>query len=147
MAIFFSPSTSGFHDDRLGAIPRDAHKISPHRHRELMKGQAIGKRIVAGRDGQPVLVDRIEQSAETIRAGLIAGVRREAARRIEAISPQWRQLNDLREPSEPGAERFARIDSIRAASALIEATADQAPAEALAAFPIRENLLWPEFAP
>jgi hypothetical protein len=37
-----------------------------------------------------------------------------AAARIEAVSPDWRQRNDLRLPSAEGEARFAVIDAIRA---------------------------------
>lgn len=53
----------------------------------------------------------------------IGAIRAEAGRRIEAIAPIWRQLNDLRESSEAGAARFAAIDAVRAWSDALEARA------------------------
>lgn len=66
---------------------------------------------------------RIGFDSTRARAAILAEVRAEAARRIEAVAPLWRQQNDLREPSEAGAARFAEIDRIRAASNRFEAEA------------------------
>ncbi len=45
---------------------------------------------------------------------LIADIKTEAGRRIEAIAPLWRQINDLTDPSAPGAsDRTASIAAIR----------------------------------
>lgn len=46
----------------------------------------------------------------------IAAVKAEAARKIEEISPWWRQQNDMRIPTPEGEARFAQIDAIRAQS-------------------------------
>jgi hypothetical protein len=78
---------------------------------------------------------------------MLAAIKREAERRIEAISPPWRQLNDLREPSDAGAARFAAIDAVRAASDAIEAVLAKAPAAALDGFPVADNPLWPREEP
>lgn len=55
-----------------------------------------------------------------VEAGIIAAIKAEAARRIEAISPDWRQRNDLRLPSPAGDERWAAIDAIRGWSNMME---------------------------
>ncbi len=49
-------------------------------------------------------------------AGAITGrIKEAAARRIEAVAPIWRQLNDLADPSNPDHQRRRRqIDAIRA---------------------------------
>lgn len=47
-------------------------------------------------------------------------IREAAARKIEAISPDWRQRNDIRQPTPEGEERFARVDSVREQSNLLE---------------------------
>ena len=63
-----------------------------------------------------------------IEAQVISAIKAEAARRIEAISPLWRQQNDLRAPSDAGAARFAAIDAVRGWSNRMEqllARADQ----------------------
>lgn len=71
---------------------------------------------------------------ETIKAGAIAfdpalaaeavfpRIKASAAARIERIAPLWRQINDLRNPADPGAAaRSARIDAVRAWSNRMEA--------------------------
>lgn len=64
------------------------------------------------------------------RAQLAGAIKAEAARRIEAIAPAWRQMNDLREPSPEGAARFAAIDEVRTWSNALEARALAATDEA-----------------
>lgn len=149
MTIYFSAGTRGFYDSNVhaGRVPSDAVRISPKQHRALVEGQAAGHQIVAGPDGRPKLAAPPPETVDQQRARIIRRVKREAARRIEVISPAWRQLNDLREPSLAGAARFARIDAIRAASALIEAGIGKASPSALATFPIADNSHWPELLP
>lgn len=54
--------------------------------------------------------------------GWATAIKAEAGRRIEAFAPLWRQLNDLANPSDPGAiERRRRIDAVRAWSNDLEA--------------------------
>lgn len=80
MSIFFSPSRCGFFDPDLHyeAIPEDAVEISRDRHAELLEGQSLGRRIAAGADGVPELVDILpDTSPETI-ARLIADRRYQA---------------------------------------------------------------------
>ncbi|MEJ7933655.1 hypothetical protein WG907_05190 [Sphingobium sp. AN558] len=139
--IYFSPSTRGFYDARLhSARPSDAVAISPARHKAMLDGQAKGLQIIASANGRPTLKAR---AAVDPRAVLLRRVKREAARRIGAVAPVWRQLNDQREPSAAGAARFAAIDAIRAASDAIEATIAAAPTQALAAIDVANHLLWP----
>ena len=46
---------------------------------------------------------------------LVAAIKAEAGRRIEAIAPLWRQINDITDPGAPGAaDRAASIAAIRA---------------------------------
>lgn len=66
---------------------------------------------------------------EQDRQELVRAIKSAAARRIEAISPAWRQLNDMREPSESGAARFAAIDAVRAWSDDLERQALAATTE------------------
>lgn len=80
-----------------------------------------GKVVVALPQGfDPVLPSHIHadgawhENMPAHRARALAGIKAEAATRIEAFAPQWRQSNDLRQPSPEGAARFARIDAIRA---------------------------------
>ena len=113
--------TGGFFDTAIHGddLPDDAVPISTARHAELMEAQAEGKELYADDDGIPRYREPRVDAAET-RAALVARVRAEARRRITAVSPEWRQLNDMREPSDAGAARFAAIDGIRAASGDLE---------------------------
>ena len=115
MTHFYSPSTGGFYTrETHGArMPADVVAISARRHAELMKAQNAGARIEAGANGKP---QARYPDATDRRADLTSAIRREARRRIRAVSPEWRQLNDMREPSAAGAARFAAIDEIRRAS-------------------------------
>lgn len=63
------------------------------------------------------------------RRELVRAIKSAAARRIDAISPAWRQLNDMREPTETGAARFAALDAVRAWSNELEQKALSAPTE------------------
>lgn len=47
---------------------------------------------------------------------LVQTVKDKAWEAIELIAPDWRQLNDLRQPSAAGSLRFTQIDTIRTAS-------------------------------
>lgn len=150
MSVFFAMVGAGEH--RRAAFyltersaPPGAVKISAARHAELLAAQAEGRTIVADARGRPALERRPQPRAGEVRAQLHRAIRREASRRIRQVSPDWRQLNDLREPSAAGAIRFARIDAIRAASDAIEDLADHLPAADLAGFPVTDHALWPEF--
>lgn len=146
MGISYSASTSGFYDSDIHGenVPADAVPISPARHAELLDAQAEGARIVPGKGGRPAIDNRPPPAAER-RAALTLAIRREAARRIEAISPLWQQLNDLRDPGSDGASiRFAAIDDVRVASNAIEAEMRALPAGDLANFSIATNPAWPQ---
>ncbi|MFC4256687.1 hypothetical protein GRI97_15815 [Altererythrobacter xixiisoli] len=144
MAIFYSASTGGFYDETIGytpgAIPADAVEITPARHAELLAAQKAGRKIMTNDSGRPVLARG--PSAEQQRAALVNAIKAEARRRIEAVSPPWRQLNDSREPSPAGAARFAAIDALRAASDRIEQQLQATPAADLATFDISTNPHW-----
>ena len=141
MTMLYSPAAGGFFDPALdypGGLPADAVEISAAKHAQLLAGQAAGRAIRPGKGGKPVLADRIP-----LRAELAAAVRREATRRIAAIAPVWRQLNDLREPTPASAARFAAIDAVRAASALIEQDLTETDTTGLLAFPVADHPAWP----
>lgn len=144
MSIFYSASTGAFYDTaigyELGTLPTDAVSIPPARHAELMAAQEAGRRILANDSGRPVMARG--PSAEQQRAVLVNAIKAEARRRIEAISPPWRQLNDSREPSPAGEARFAAIDALRAASDRIEQQLQATSSASLAAFNISTNSLW-----
>lgn len=146
MTVLYSPSARGFFDRALHkTLPADVVEIDAARHAELLAGQAEGAEIApCARTGRPQ-AQRRRLSVADRRAALLREIKREAARRIEAVAPLWRQLNDLREPGAAGSERFARIDMIRAASDAIERQLAGAAGKTLAGFPVRENPLWPEF--
>jgi hypothetical protein len=146
MGIFYSPSAPGFFDDAIhAAIPQDAVRVSPARHVALLDGQAAGAAIVADARGRPRLHKPGGDSPAEHRARLIRATKREAARRIDSISPIWRQINDLRASGDAAAaRRFAAIDGIRAASAMIERDIAATAGPALAALPIADHPAWPE---
>lgn len=144
MAIYYSAATPGFFDDSIHAdLPADAVKITPARHRELLEAQGEGAAIVADDKGKP-RIDRPTVTIAARRAALVRAVKRQAARRIEAVSPLWRQLNDQRAPSQDGDRRFAAIDAIRVASDAIEADIAAAASDALAAIDPAAHPLWPQ---
>ena len=143
MALFYSASTPGFFDDQIHAtLPADAVPLTDDQHQQLLAAQGEGAAIGVDSDGHP----RARVASLTIaqrRAMAARQVKREAARRIEAIAPIWRQLNDQRAPSDAGAARFAAIDAVRAASDAIEAQIAGAAKAALVALDIPNHPLWP----
>lgn len=145
MTIFYSASARGFYDRATHGdrIPPDAVRITAARHRKLIDGQAAGAQILPGPDGKPILERPVATLAQ-FRARMQRLVKREAARRIETISPLWRQFNDIRDPSPAASWRFAAIDAVRAASDAIEDEIAAAKADELAALVITSHRLWPE---
>ncbi len=143
MALFYSAEANAFFDDAVHpSLPDDAKPISRERHVELLDAQAQGAEIRPGRAGAPKAC-RILPTAAQARDVAIRRVKREAARRIEAIAPLWRQLNDQRDPSRLAEERFAAIDAIRTASNAIEAEIAPLSAAAAASFEVANHPLWP----
>lgn len=141
MALFFSATARGFFDDAVHIdLPVDAVAISGDRHRELLAAQTSGATITADSSGKPRAA---RPSIDARCATALRRVKREASRRIEAIAPIWRQLNDQRAPSPESAARFAAIDAIREASNLIEAEVETLSATALDAIDIAAHPLWP----
>lgn len=144
MGMLFSATTGAFYDPAIGydagTIPGDAVSITSTRHAELMAAQEAGRSILANDTGRPVMARG--PSAEQQRAALVSAIKAEARRRIETISPPWRQLNDSRDPSPAGAARFAAIDAIRAASDRIERQLQATSAADLATFDIFIHPLW-----
>ena len=144
MAIYYSATAHGFFDSAIHTdIPADALRIAPARHRKLLAAQAEGAVIEAAPTGKP----RIRrQLVDDVRARMLQQVKREAARQIATISPLWRQMNDMRAPGPAADARFAAIDAIRAASALIEQQIASASADQLAALDIAAHDAWPKDA-
>lgn len=156
MLMFFSPSfavtdgagntrTGGFFDSNVhgDSIPDDAVEISEKRYRELFDAQADGKEIYIGPNGKPRYRER-RISADEQREAFAQAVRAEAARRIEQVSPVWRQINDQRLPTPAGDRRFAQIDAIREASNTIIALTVELPATSLPDFPVADHPVWPQ---
>jgi hypothetical protein len=144
MTVKYSASARGFFDTALHrAIPEDAEPVSASRYAALLAGQAEGHEIVPDKRGRPQLRQLASTTLEQTRAACVHAIKREAARRINERMPIWRQLNALRDNSDPG---FHKIDAIRAASDLIEEQlADAETLDAIAAFPVRDHPLWPDF--
>ncbi len=143
MSLRYSPSMGGFYDTDLHAdIPADAIYIRPARHAELMLAQAEGATIVPSQlTGCPIAA---LPSTNELRERLIIATKAEAKRRIERISPWWRQVNDLREPTSDSLARFTEIDAVRSASDAIEQCVLECPAAELVAFAVLDHSLWPE---
>ena len=127
-----------------GNIPAGTCEITPARHAELLDAQADGKELYCDGDGIPRFRTR-EFSADELRANLTAETKREAAKRIDDVSPLWRQVNDLRaDPADLDAlARFDAIDAIRAASDAIETVIETTPAAALDGFIVGDRAEWP----
>lgn len=144
MKIFYSADAKGFfRDDMHSTMPSDAIQISARRHAQLLDAQGKGASIVADANGRP----QIHMPAPTVdqlRAHMVGRIKREAARRIDAVAPPWRQINDQRLPSPDGEARFARIDAIRRASDAIEAEIAVLPAAQLSIADIHNHVAWPE---
>lgn len=141
--FYFSSSTGGFYHPQIHQkMPDDVQEISAAQHAALVTAQAERGPISVDRNGKPVPARA--PSATSRRALLLAAIRAEARRRIEAISPIWRQMNDMRTPTPASEARFAAIDAVRAASALIEQDLAETATTALGRFPIADHPLWPE---
>lgn len=124
--------------------PDGATKVTEKRFAQLLDAQSEGHAIKAGKSGQPI-IQKAKPNAAALRVSIERQVKREARRRIEEISPIWRQLNDNRKPSAEGDARFAKIDAIREASEAIAAVAQDLPAAKLSELSIGNHPLWPEF--
>jgi len=157
--ILWSPSTHHFYHASLhgAAVPADAVAITPRRHRELLDGQTAGRAIMLGKSGKPELARVRKPTSGQLLATDVAAIKAEARRRILAVASLERQINDNALIAMPAGkpatgeldgalDRRAKIDAIRAASNLTEATiADWAPA-ALTAFDATAATWWPEWS-
>ena len=113
------------------------HHPAEHGHAEECEGMAVWPlerepRLALGEGVDPE-TGAFDFQIERVEAQLVAGIKAEAGRRIEAIAPLWRQINDLNEPGAPGAaDRATAITAIRAWSNDAEALlADASDAEEL----------------
>ncbi|WP_313801007.1 hypothetical protein [Sphingobium sp.] len=145
MDLLFSQSAHAFFSRELhgDAVPTDAVSVTPEDHRTLLEGQSQGRTIIAGENGYPCLAKVSKPTVAETRAALVRRVKREAARRIEAIAPIWRQINDQRIATPEGAARFIAIDTVRAASSAIEAEIETGTAKDLKAIDLANHPLWP----
>lgn len=150
MTVFFAmvPDASGVDQPAFFLLqkqaPPAAVQISGQRHAELLQAMEDGKTIACGRGGKPK-IEPLRIDDDALRTQLTASIKREAARRIEQIAPPWRQLNDMREHTPEGEERFAQIEVIRDASNQIESLLADVSSADLPDFPVQSNPLWPEF--
>lgn len=144
MTIKYSASARGFFDSNLHrSIPEDAVTVSAKRHVALMTGQAEGYEIVPDDRGRPQLQRLTPSTMAEAQAASVHAIKREAARRIDQRMPLWRQINALRDGSDPG---FHDIDLIRQASNMIEQQIVAiATLEQIVAFPVIDHPLWPVF--
>lgn len=143
--IFYSASCGGFFSPAVHtSLPDDAVRITSTRHAALLAGQADGHEIIPDRRGRPHLRSLGPATIGEALSACVHEIKREAARRIDARMPLWRQLNAVRDGTDPG---FHQIDAIRAASNLIEShIASLDDIAAVLAFDVRACTLWPEFA-
>ena len=54
---FYDKETNGFYIDGFHKIPNGAIEITDETYRTLLDGQAAGKKIIANKQGNPILVD------------------------------------------------------------------------------------------
>lgn len=159
----YSPSTSGFYHIAMhGSIPADAVTITSRRHRELLAGQAEGRRIFAGANGAPAISPIAKPRRADLIALAVADIKREARRRILAIASIERQANDnaaiaMRALAGPGQDptdaeqaeidaainRRRRIDVVRAAGNALERNIAGWSAGGLSAFEAAADRHWP----
>lgn len=91
---------------------------SEHGHAEECEGMAVWPlerepRMALGEGVDPE-TGAFDFHLVRVEAQLVAAIKAEAGRRIEAIAPLWRQINDLNDPSAPDAtERATAIAEIR----------------------------------
>lgn len=156
----WSPSTGHFYHAGLlishgDAVPADAIPITDRRHRELLEGQGQGRTIRAGRSGKPELTPAPRATRELLLERAIADIKIEARRRILAIASLERQSNDnalmatatgYAGELAAAQSRRARIDALRAASNLAEATIADWASAALTAFDAAAATWWPEWS-
>ncbi|MBB3346036.1 hypothetical protein [Sphingomonas sp. BK069] len=151
MTLHYSARRNAFFDSAVQAeLPDDARAITAEQHQQLLAGQSRGEVITAGDDGSPTNRAPVE-TADQLRARLVAGTKREAARRIAAIAPLWHQLNDWRALAAATGDaraaierRFAAIDAVRAASNRLEAELQTMTPRQLARVDLTDDSHWTE---
>lgn len=149
----WSPSTGHFYHAVLNArdLPDDVVPVSNRRHVELIEGRALGRAVLAGPNGRPVLGPLPRITVEQRRRRAVAAIKAEARRRILAVASIERQTNDnaaLLLGADPAttaaiADRRRRIDAIRTASNTLEARIASWAAAALDRFDATDASFWP----
>lgn len=103
-----------------------AHHPADHGHADECEGLAVWPiehepRAALGEGVDPA-TGAFDFDLGRVSAALITAIKAEAGRRIEAIAPLWRQINDMNDPATPGAiARAEAIASIRSWSNATEA--------------------------
>ncbi len=90
MTIYFSPSKCGFYDTEIhgNQIPLDKVEVPKQIHLQLIEGQSSLKKIVAGENGFPELVDIVFSNEQ------LAISAREKRNQLLAES-DWTQFQDV----------------------------------------------------
>lgn len=140
MTYWYSPSANSIGLVSWGKKkrPKDAVDVSDQEHAALFPPDQLHREIEAGPDGRP---RHKRTSIEDHRRSAIRSVKREAARRIDAVFPIFKQMNTLRS-GDAKDKRFIQIDAIRSASDLIEL--DMMDSENPQDVPVIDHPLWPE---
>lgn len=160
--MLYSASTGGFYSEEIHgeAVPADAVSISAFHHHALLDAQARGATIVADNKGAPIAVFPPEPSLADKAEAAVRAVKAEAARRITAVAPAWRQDNDNAAIAQaalqlavggdhitvdvaPAIARREQIDAIRAASDALEERIAALDEAGLAALDIASAEHWP----
>ena len=139
----YSPSTGqSYHPDCNYAeeIPDDVVELTESDHRALVNSRAAGAAVEIV-DGDVVIYARPPATMTEKRGLAVHSIKSEALHRITRVFPIEAQMNAVRLglTNDP---RFAFIDSVRAASNLIEQDMQKCcdPEQ----YPVADNPLWPE---
>lgn len=114
MKTYFSPTSLGFYHNsmiNLDQMPADVVKVAAAQFKAIGAGVAQGKRVAAGEDGQPILIDP-QPDDEALQA-----VER-AWRTVELAKHEWlvtrhRDQIDLGQPTTLTAEQYGSLQIYR----------------------------------
>lgn len=160
MTHLWSPSTGHFYHPAIhgDTVPGDAVEVGERRYRELLDGQGEGRKIRAGKNGRPELAPLPRVTVELLVARATTAIKAEARRRILEIASLERQANDNAEIAieayagsagpdlEAALDRRLKINAIRSASNVAEATIAGWATPALTAFDATAPMWWPEWS-
>lgn len=154
MSIHYSPARDAFLDARLHTdLPADAIPVSAQDHTALLQARTAGLTITV-QAGRPVAVQPTVP-IDRRRAQRLASVKLEAARRILATASLVQQANDNAaiamaalagggsDAVADAIDRRLRIDAIRTASNVLEATIATLSARRLDALDVTADHHWP----